>query len=396
MSGEVKLQKLPNSRVKLTFPITVAEFKPAFDVELAETAKSVKIQGFRPGKAPDAKVLAEVGRERVEAGALDRAINAAYFLTLKAKSLTPVSQPQIMLESYVAPADDADSGVVVGEVSAEVDVLPDIELKNHQKISVKAPAVKDATDADVDEVIQYLRKQRAQLKDTADGVKLAKGMWADIGFEGALEGVKRDDMASKHHALIVGDGTLIPGFEEEMIGMTKGESKTFSLKFPKDYQVESFRAKSAEFTVTIHEMKDMVLPDLDPTFADNLGHKTVEELEKAIKSSLQMEREGEQKQLLEEMVVEELLKQAKFETPQSLVDQEESRLIEETKQRMGLNITGAPIPEHLMEQIKKQSAKNVQIGLIVSKVAELEGLTNEENAMRKAVDKLIEYATKSK
>ncbi len=394
MSGEVKLQKLPNSRVKLTFPITVAEFRPAFEYELAEASKGLKIQGFRPGKAPAAKVLSEIGRERVEAGALDRAINAAYFLALKSQSLTPVSQPKVTLESYVAPSDDADLDVVVGEVSAEVDVLPDVQLKDHKRISVKAPKVIDVTQKDVDEVIAYLRKQRAELKEVAEGGKLAKGMWADIGFEGALEGVKRDDMASKHHALIIGDGTLIPGFEDEMIGMTKGESRTFSLKFPKDYQVESFRNKKAEFTVVLHEFKDMMLPDLNPEFAGNLGHKTMEELEKAISASLQMEREGEQKQKLEELVVEEVLKQAKFETPEALVAQEEIRLIEETKQRMGLNLSGAPVPEHLMEQIKEQSRKNVQIGLVISKVAELEGLTTEEGAMRKAVDMLIEYATK--
>ncbi len=383
-------KNLPESRVKLTIPVTVAQFRPAFEKELEALAKDTRIEGFRQGKAPLPRVLATAGRQRVEAGALDRALNEAYAAALKQENIVPVTQPEITVDSYTAPAEDAADDLQVASFTAELDVLPEVSIKGYDRMKVKAPKVVEVTQKDIDEVFDYLRKQGAKLEDTKEGTAIAKGMWADIGFKGSVDGVAREDMNSAHHPLVVGEGQLIPGFEEEMIGMKKGEEKTFTITFPKDYHAKELQGKKAEFTVTIHEIKDMVMPVVDAEFAKKFGHDTMEQLEKAIRENLEQERKQEQQMKLEEVVVEELLKSAKFDVPHSLVHQEEHRLMEETMKRAG----GQPLSEELKKQVGIQAPKNVRIGLALGKVIELENITDKEKPMRLAMDRLIEIATR--
>ena len=386
----IQRKDLDESRVRLVIPVTNAIFARAFERELESIAKSIKIEGFRPGKAPLTRVLAHVGRPAVEAGALDRSINTAYVEALQAESLLPVASPEINLDSYTAPSEDAAPESVVAQFTAEFDVLPEVSVKGYEKIKVKAPKTIEVTPADVVEVIDYLRKQQANLKELPDDAVVAKGMWADIGFKGTYKGVAREDMAAAHHPLVIGEGQLIPGFEDNLLGMRKGEEKTFTITFPKDYHAKDLAGQKAEFTITLHELKDVLLPVVDKVFSEKFGHDTVEKLESAVKENLVLEREQEQKVKLEEMVIDELLKLTKFPVPKTLVVQETVRLREETMRRAG----GMPIRPELEEEIKVQAVKNVKIGLALGKVIELEKIEEKEMAMRHAVDRLISIATR--
>jgi len=383
-------KNLPNSRVLLTVPVTVAHFKPAFQKELEAVATDIKVEGFRPGKAPLPKVLASVGRQRVEAGALDRALNTAYAEILKQENLTPVTQPEVNVVEYTAPQEDAPETEQVAVFTAELDIIPEVSIKGYEKIRVKAPKRIEVGQKDVDDVIDYLRKQSAKLQDLPEEAKAAKGMWADINFHGSVNGVAREDMHSHNHPLVIGEGQLIPGFEDHLIGLKKGEEVTFDITFPKEYHSAELKGKKAQFTVKINELKDVQLPAIDVTFAKQFGHDSVEKLEKSIRDNLEQERDEEQKTNLENLVIEDLLKVAKFEVPASLVTQEKNRLTQETEKRLG----GQPMNDELRKQVDEQSEKNVRIGFSLGKIIELEKLVDGEMAMRTALDRLIEIATK--
>jgi trigger factor len=386
----IQRKNLDRSRVQLVVPVSYAVYKPAFQRELETIAKDIKVEGFRPGKAPLKQVLAQIGKQRVEAGALDRAINTAYVQALEAEKILPVANPDITLDSYTAPSDDATDDTVVASFTAEMDVLPDVNVSHYQKIKVKAPKPTEVVDKDIEEVITYLRKQQASLKELAEDVKASKGMWADIGFKGTVDGVAREEMQSDHHPLVLGEGQLIPGFEDEIYGMIKGEKKTFKITFPKDYHAAGLAGKEAEFTVTLHELRDVTLPVIDQAFAKKFGHDTVEKLETAIKENLVLKREQENKLKLEELVMEELLKGMKFEVPASLVAGEEMRLREQAGKQLG----GVPLSEQLVQQLQEQAVKNVRIGIALGKVVELEKIEERENASRTALNRLVAIATR--
>jgi trigger factor len=396
-------KNLPNSRAQLTIVATAAQYRHAFDKELEAAAKETKMEGFRPGKAPKAQVLQKVGRPRIEAAALDHAVSDAYYDALQEAKLVPVDSPNIELSAFTAPADDAADDAEVITFTAEVDVVPEVTIKGYEKIKVKEPKGEPVTEADIDQVLQELAQQRARLEEVADDTVLKIGMWADISFKGSVGGVQREDMVSQAHPVILGRGQLIPGFEEQLEGMKKGDEKTFKITFPKDYHASELAGKEAEFTVGVNEVKEMITPDLNDEFATSYGQKTLADLREMIKTNLETERQEQQKAKLEEAVLDELLKVAKFEVPASLVKQETDRVVQENKDRFERMQVGwqtyleqvKKTEEDIREDIRPQSEKNVRIGLAMGKVIQEEGIEAKSNqAMREAMDRLIEIATK--
>lgn len=392
---------LPRSRVILTIAASAEAFRRAFDKEVESVSVEVKIEGFRPGKAPKAKVIEKVGRPRLEAGALDQVISQAYFEGVKEASVVPVESPAVSVKEYKAPSEETENHEEVVSFTAEVDVIPEVKIDGYRTIRVKKPTQAEVTDADLKRVIEYLQKQQAQIKEGPESAVIKEGMWVDLAYEGWLGGVKRADMASGNHPLIIGEGQFIPGFEEQLIGLKKGESKTFTLTFPKDYHTEELKGKKAQFRATINEVKAVELPAADDSLAAKFGHKTFSQLENAIRQSLDQEKDEKSKREMEDAVLEQLLKIAKFELPAALVEQELERMLKEAKDKLEkvkihweayLKET-AKSESDVREEMRPQAEKNVRIGLSLGKVIQEEGMADSENAGRLALEKLLGYAT---
>jgi trigger factor len=383
-------KQVSSTVVRLTVSVSAAQFREGFEAELAQVAKSVKVAGFRAGKVPPARALQAVGRPAVEGGALDRALRIAYMAALTEEALNPVSAPELKLESFTPPSEDDDATKEVAVFSVEIEIVPDFDLKGYQKLRVKPVAAKAIDEGDVHEFLTSLRKQRASLKPATDDAVAAKGMWANIGFSGTLEGIAREELTSDNLPLTLGDGQLIPGFEDEIYGMKTGEDKTFTITFPKDYRATQFAGKEVVFTVTLHEIKEVVLPVLDDAFAKTFGLESVSSLEEQVRDALQKEREREADEQTREIIFTELAKLVKVDLPKSLLDQETERLVEETSKRFG-----GELPDDLRKQIDEQAPKNVRLGLAVGKLVALEGLTGQEKAAEQAVERLVEMATAS-
>ncbi|MBU6389311.1 trigger factor [Patescibacteria group bacterium] len=392
---------LPHSRIQLTVTVSADQFRHAFDHELNEYTKSVSLPGFRAGKAPKAKVLEQVGRPRIEAAALDHAISHVYYEAVQEADIRPVEGPEVTIEKYETPSDSADPSGVVATFKVEVDVMPEVKIDGYKKIKIKPEPEKPVAEDEVEKVITYLRKQQAALVEVEEDGALEEGMWADIAYEGSVGGVKRPDMANKNHPLVIGEGQLIPGFEDQIIGMKKGEKKKITVTFPKEYHAKELAGKKAEFEVAVNELKRVNLPEKDADFAKRFGHSTFSELEKAIRESIVEEKRQESRQKQEQEVLDQLLKLAKFDLPQSLVKQEMERMYAEAQERLSkMNFDW----DAYLEQVKKtadqvreetrpQAEKNVRIGLALGKVVEAEGLAESEQAAQQAVERLYEIAT---
>jgi trigger factor len=396
---------LPNSRVLLTITATNAQFRHAFDHEVKTAAKDTKIEGFRPGKAPASKVIQQLGRQRLEAGAIDHALSDAYYEAMQEANLIPVSGPNVEVKTFVATSDDAKDDEVAITFTAEVDIVPEVEVKGYEKIRVKTPKIEAVKDADIDEVVAELRRQRARLEPAEKDAKVELDMWADISFSGSVDGVMREDMQSQAHPVVVGKGQLIPGFEEEMIGMKEREEKTFKITFPKEYHAPELQSKEAEFKIVINELKAMVMPELDDEFAVSYGQKDMAFLRDMVKQNLEDERKEKQTTELEESILSELLKIAKVDAPQSMVEQEVERVIGENRDRFERMQVGwatyleqvKKTEDEIKTELRPQAEKNVKIGLALGKIITEEKIeAKDAQAMRTAMDKLIEIATQGK
>lgn len=377
-----KKELLPKSRIKLTIKAQAGQFRQAFEKCAELIGQKVKVEGFRPGKAPKAKVIEQVGRSYLETEALEEILQQTYHAALHEAQVVPTQVADIKIVEFKTPSEAAADEETILTFTAETDIYPQVKIDGYQKIRIKKKEEPEVKEDEVERVLEYLRKQRASVKEVGEEAVVKEGIWIEIGYEGSVDGVKRTDMINKNHPLVVGEGQLIPGFEEEIKGMKKGEVRTFAITFPKDYHAKELAGKKAEFTVRINEMRELVLPELDPEFAKAFGHDSMEELTQAIRANLKEEKEQESRQKVEEEVLDQLVKIAKIDLPGSMVEQELERMFAETKERLEkmqfnwetyLSQTGKTI-DSLREEMRPQAEKRVRTGLALGQLIKEENL----------------------
>jgi len=398
---EAKVENLKNSKVKLTITVSPKEMVRYFSEVYIKLAPTVKLDGFRPGKAPKKLIEETIGITRLMSEALDTAVQESYYKALIDNKLTPVAQPNVVINKYPNYGDTEADIKNEFEFTAELDVLPPVTLGDYSKLKVDKGEKEKPKAEDVEKILDHLQKQKANFQPVERAAKM--GDFVELSFEGTFKGVRIDAMCSKNHPIVLGEGKLIPGFEEEVVGMKKGEEKTFKIKFPKDYHSKEYAGKEAEFKVSVNELKEVTFPKVDEEFAKNFGHETVPELKKAIEKNLDRELEERYQQELETKIIEKMLPLLKAEIPTSLIDQEIDRMIHDYSHQLehqGLNF------EKYLESIKKtreeirkdmapQAEKNVKVGLLLGKIIEGQKIdSKDEQAGHKAMEHLIKTLTK--
>jgi trigger factor len=393
-------KSLPHSRVELEVSVNAHAYRHAIEHELELAAQRVTIPGFRAGKAPIEKVRQHIGQAKLEATAIEHAISETYYQVVTQEGIVPVENPQVSVKSFVAPADIDQDEKEVLRLLISVDILPEISIAGYETIKVKASQEAVVEQDELEKVLDYLRKQRATMTPVGVDEPLAIGMWADIGYVGSVDGLERDDMKNEHHPIVVGEGALIPGFEDAIVGMKVGEKHSITPSFPKDYHSKELAGKQAQFEVILHELKQVELPELGDAFAKQYGHETMQNLRSAISENLIQEKKQESRNTIENEVVEQLVKLGDFELPQSLVTQEIERMHNESKQRLSsmnfqwdtyLTQVGKT-EETIKEDSRPQAEKNVRLGLLLGKIMDAEGVTEKQGGGRKVMEILVERA----
>ena len=398
---KVKLEKQKNSRIKLEIKIEPEELVKYYRQAYEKLAASVEIPGFRAGKAPYKIIAAKVGYNKLLNEGLDLAVRESYQKAVAEQKISPLSYPEITVKKAPNFAVDAEEIKDTLEYELLVDVMPEIKLKDCSKLKVRKPKTEAVKEGDVAKIIEHLRKQRATFKEVSRGAK--KGDRVEINFTGKLKNVVRDKLCSKNFPLVLGEGNLIPGFEDKLIGVKKGDKTSFKIKFPKDYFDKEYALAEVDFDVEVLDIKEVILPEVDKAFAESFGRKSREDLEKSIDENLQKEIEQNYQNKLEQEVIEKILPNLEVEIPQVLIDNEIKRLVEDIKTRV--ESQGVKFEKYL-ENMKKdektlrtdlleQAKKNIRIGFLLGKVIEEKKWdTSDKNASKKAVDYLVSQLTK--
>jgi trigger factor len=372
---QVTKKNLNDTKVQLTLAADADVLHAVKQETLKVFARTIKVAGFREGKAPLAMVEKHADSARLQSEFLERAINRVYIAALEQEKLRPVDQPQIKITKFV-PFDTL-------ELEAEVEIVGDVKLPDYKKI--KLPEEKVAVTAkDVDEVIKNLRTREAEKKDVDRAAK--NGDQTTIDFKGVdaktKEAVQGAD--GKDYPLLLGSNTFIPGFEDNVVGMKVGEEKTFAVTFPKDYGVKALQNRKVDFTVTVKKVQEMAEPKLDDEFAAKVGpFKTVDELKADIKKQLQAEKEHQAAQKYADDLITKITEKSTTAIPQVLVDEQIDRI--ERDQRQNLMYRGQTWQEFLeseglTEENYRDKQRNgaemrVKAGLVLSAVAEAEDIT---------------------
>mgnify|MGYP000982407075 CR=1 FL=1 len=372
---QVKRENVSETKVTLTIQLGIEELVHAKQHELQEQAKTMKVTGFRPGKAPLSVVEKQLDQNRLQAEVINHAINDFYGQVLDEQKLRTLDQPQIEVTKFV-PFTEL-------EFVATVEVMPEIKLGDYKKIKKAVPKV-TITAKEVADVLENLRTRSAVKEDSDKPAK--KGDDVTIDFEGKdAKGELVAGASGKGYPLGLGSGSFIPGFEEGLIGAKKGESRELKLEFPKDYHAKNLAGTKIDFTVTINNIQAVTLPALDDKFAASLGSFTkLEDLKKDIKQQLTEQKELEATNKLKDEIVEELVKKSKMTLPEILVNDQIAMLEQDFNQN--LIYRGITKAEYLSQEgykteddwrdkeLKPQAERRVSVGMVLAQVAEAEDL----------------------
>jgi trigger factor len=394
---ETKVEKLAKSHIKMTVTIKTDELKKYYDRAYEKVGQTLKIDGFRPGKAPKELVEAAAGQARLIQEIVDLALEENYPKALADNNLLPVDQPKLSITGFPTLKGDENLSYQV-----EFDNLPTPKIGDYSKISVKKVKPGEPKEADVDKVIEYLLKQKSTFSEIDRPSKM--GDRIEVNFDGSVKGVKKEGMASKNHPIVLGEKTMIPGFEEELVGLKKGDKKTFKIKFPKDYHAKELAGETAEFDIEVTDLKEIVLPKEDDKFAEAFGHKDIKTMRSAIKDSLKKEMEDKARQEQETAVLDKVLPKLSVEIPESLIEQETDRMIGTFRSQVesqGLSFDRYLVSikkslEDLRKEMKVQAEKNVKVGFLLGEIIKEQKLDVKDNESgRKAIDHLMKVVVKS-
>lgn len=368
------------------------DWKNALDKAFKKLNKEAKIDGFRPGKAPKEVYIKKYGMTNIYMEAAESCLNQAYEQMLeKNGDDIIVAQPEINLS---AVTDD------YVEFKFNLTLKPEVKLGKYKDLGVKKDEVK-VTDLEVSEAIEQMRQRYIENIDKEG--KVADGDVAVIDFEGFKDGVAFDGGKGENYSLKIGSNTFIPGFEEQIIGMEKGEEKDIDLTFPSDYHAEDLKGKAVVFKVKVKEIKQQKLPELDKDFFLDLGMEgieTKEDLEKQLEENIKVRKEAE----VENKYIDELLAKAventKIDIPEAMINEEIDRILKQYEEN--LKMQGITLEmfyqftnsdeQALRDQMKEEAQNRVTYRLMLEEIAKEEKIeVSDEQAETEAINLATKY-----
>lgn len=397
MELNIELEKPSSILRKLKIKVPASVVNSHFNKGLVEVQKTARLKGFRPGNAPISVIKQFYGedvRHRVYHSLIDESFRKA----VAEHQLKTIGSPKIESPEHKTGEGEHDHGISENKdfsYVATVEVMPELHAKGFTGISLMKEKV-SVSDEDVDKMVDNLRNSQAEFKPYEAGVrKLQKGDYADIAFSGGLvteHGIEEKPGMKGSRMLEVGSNSLIPGFEEEMIGMKSAETKTFRIKFPKDYHEKDFASKEAEFTVTVNEVKEKILPTLDDEFVKQMGYENVEDLRKKVREHLIQDRTDEVDRKLRSDLLQTLIDKNSFEVPQTLVDSQTRALVQDWVQELKrYGYDDATIQNNVMQElgsVKKKAENQVRASLILESIAEQEKIAISNDELEQEVERL--------
>ncbi|MGG2096559.1 trigger factor [Acinetobacter haemolyticus] len=348
---------------RLNVSVPTSRVNEQFEARLKRTAKTVKINGFRPGKVPLNVVRREYGAS-IYQEVVNDVIRDTVFEAIQQEKINAVGMPNI---EKVENKDDA----LVYE--ATVEIYPEVEVKAFADLEVERKS-SEINDKDVDVMIENLQKQRASWTETKGMAK--KDMQVTFDFEGTVDGEKFEGGAAEDFKLVLGSGRMIPGFEDGIIGMKKGEEKVIDVTFPEDYQAENLAGKAAQFKITVKLVEKQKLPEIDAEFLKIFGLTEEEGLDKLkadVRKNMEREVRNGLRNQVKQAAFDALVAANEIEVPASMVAQEIDRqrqqMIQQFTQQFGAQGAGAFDSSMLPDELfKEQAEKSVKLGVLVSKV----------------------------
>ena len=371
----VKVESTGTLERRMRVELPAERIEKEVESRLKSVARTAKIKGFRPGKIP-AKVVKQHYGVQVRQEVLTELMSKSYSDAIAQENLQPVARPMIEPEA----TEDSKDFVFV----ATFDVLPEVTLKDLDKIEVSRPDV-DITDEDNDDMLTNLRKQRATWKDVERESK--EGDRVVVDFDGRIKDEPFPGGQGTEVPVVLGQGAMLPDFEKALFGVSAGDEKSFKVKFPKDYHAEDLQGKKVDFSIKVHKVEEEELPPLDDSLAELYGVSDggLDKLRSDVAQN--MRREADQKIAadIKEQALEGLLDANPIEVPNSLKNQEAHSMQHEAMRRMGIEDHDKAPPQ---ESFAEGAERRVRLSLLVHQLIDDQTIVLDQEKLKARVEEL--------
>ena len=381
-----------------TLKLEGKEWKECLKEAYNKKKKEIKLDGFRKGQVPYDIYVKKAGIESLYMDAIDMAVDTLYAKLLSdPKTITPAATPAIDIKN-----------ITDKEVEIEFTLVgtPEVKLGKYKKLGVKKEKV-EVTDEEIEHEIEHLKEQFVEVKTLDDKAKIKEGNVAVIDFEGFLNGTPFQGGKGEGYSLEIGSHTFIPGFEEALVGLKKGDKKDVKVTFPENYHSEELKGQPVIFKVTVHEVKERVFPEFDKDFFEDLnvgGVESLEDLKKYIKENKEAEKE---KQIEDEYLfkcLDKVVEASKFEIPAEMTEDEVNRLVREFSEK--LQYQGLRLEDYLKycntsmddfkATLKDEANKRIGYRLMMDAIVQKEGLEVTDEELEKGLTETAEQYGMSK
>lgn len=394
----MNLNKLPGSKVQFEVVIPVETFKKALDEAFEKKAPNLEMDGFRKGHVPKEYYIRHEGERSLYPDALEIAVQDTYFEVVEQEKLKVCSQPKIDLDASKVSSSEPIHYFVT------VEVIPEVTLGEYKGLEIEKEEVVVSDEEVQAEIDRQLKEDTMVSQKEGDDAVVENGDTAVIDYEGFLDGVAFEGGAAKGHELVIGSGSFIPGFEEQVIGMKKGETKDLNVTFPEEYHAENLKGKPVVFKVTVNDIKVNEVPEFNDEYVAGLDHagiKTADEYRAHIKEHIFEHKDSHAREDAERALLEKVIENATFEMPEQLVLDERDYMYQDEEQAVQKQFGGLKMEQYLsfigqtVEQHKESLLKEANFRIardfVLSEIVKKEEIKATEEEIDKEYDDIAKY-----
>jgi trigger factor len=356
------------------------------DARLVDLKGKVRLNGFRPGKVPVSHLKKVYGRS-VMAETIDQTIRDTNSQIFTERGFRLATEPKVTMPTEQKAVEDILAGKSDLTYTVSIEVVPAIQLADFKSFTVEKP-VADVTDAEVDEAIKRIAEQNRSFAPKGEGAKAETGDRVTISFKGSIDGTPFEGGTGEDMPVTIGSNTFIPGFEEQLIGIAAGETRTLKVTFPKNYGSEKLASRPAEFE-TSATLVEAAQETVDDEFAKTLGLESLDKLKQAARERLMAEFAGATRQRVKRTLLDRLDEAHRFEAPPSLVEEEFNQMWASIKSEMesgGKTFADENTTEEAAkEEYHKIADRRVRLGLVLSEIGERNKITVTDDEVSRAV-----------
>lgn len=385
----VKMEKIEKNTVELEVSVDAKDFSAAVTKAAKTLANKVNIPGFRKGKAPRTMVERHVGTGALYNEAVDDLLGPAYAKAVNESGIEPVDRPEVDLVQMEEGKDLI--------FKAKVTVKPEVELGEYKGLEVEKTAA-TVTDEEVEEDLKRKQEQHAKVLNLDEGTVENKDSLV-IDFAGSVEGVPFEGGTAEGYELVIGSGSFIPGFEEQLIGAQIGQEVDVNVRFPDEYHVADLKGKDALFKVKVHKIKRKELTPLDDEFAKDISEfETLDELKADLRDKLMKAAEQRAESEYRNAIVAKAVENASVEIPEAMISSRVDTMVQDLEQNLsyqGLDLETyfyyiGTSEQEMREKFRPQAAESVKSELVLEAIAKAEGIQVEEAELNVELTKLSE------